>query len=217
MGYQKLTLGEGFNWVAPQFLTVGGTPINIQDLQLDFGDGEALGGDNLQILDEGGATIVTYNWFPGDWMGTDKDGWFDENSELANVTLDSGMSVLINCDTDGTVVKIFGEVGTADYETTAVAGFNFVGNTTPVTINIQDIQLDFGNGEAQGGDNLQLLDNGGATVTTYNWFPGDWMGTSTDGWYDENSELADVELAPGQGVLINADTDGTIISVPSAL
>ena len=217
MGYQKLTLGAGFNWVAPQFLSIGETPINIQALQLDFGDGEATGADNLQVLDEGGATIAIYNWFPGEWMGTTTDGWYDENSQLANVTLTAGQSVLIDCADDGTVVKVFGEVATTDYATTAVAGFNFVGNTTPVTINVQDIQLDFGDGEATGADNLQLLDDGGATLAIYNWFPGEWMGTSTDGWYDENSQLADFDLAPGQGILIDSGDAGTIIAVPSAL
>ena len=220
VGYQKLTLGAGFNWVAPQFLTIGGQGIDIQKIQLVFPEGtEAQGGDSLHILDAGGADVAVYGWFPGDWFESPVDGWVNEAGDaLAEVTLAPGQSVLIDIEQDGTEVKVFGEVGSDDYETTAVAGFNWVGNTTPVTINVQDIQLDFGNGEAQGGDSLHILDAGGADVAVYGWFPGDWFESTVDGWVNEAGDaLADFTLAPGQGILIDIENDGTVVSVPSAL
>ena len=107
VGYQKLTLGAEFNWVAPQFLTVGGQGINIQNIQLDFGEGMASGGDNIQILDEGGATIHTYNWMPKDATGFAADGWVNEEGDgLANFTLDPGQGILIETMSDGIIIKV---------------------------------------------------------------------------------------------------------------
>ena len=219
MGYQtKSDTVQGFNFYAPQFQTVGGaTGVNIQDIKLDFGEGEADGGDNIQVLDDGGATIATYNWMPADWFGGTQDGWVDENGELASVTLSDGQAVLIDIVNAGTSVINAGQV--ADKATTVVAGqgFNFIGNNSPVAINIQDIKLDFGDGEADGGDNIQILDEGGATTSTYNWMPGDWFGGDEDGWVDENGELANLTIPAGAGMLIDIVSSGTKVILPSAL
>ena len=219
VGYQKIALGTGFNWVAPQFLNVGSQAINIQAIQLDFGDGEAMGNDNLQLLDEGGATIHTYGWMLAEWYNGQVDGWVDgDTGELANINITAGQSVLIDIEQEGTSVVVNGEVADSDYEVESVQGFNFVGNTTPVSINVQDIQLDFGEGEAQGNDNLQLLDDGGATLHTYGWMLAEWYNGQVDGWVDgDTGELANFTLTPGQGVLIDSEQDGTVISIPSAL
>ena len=220
VGYQKIALGTGFNWVAPQFLNIGGQGINIQAIQLKFAEGcEAEGGDNLQILDEGGAMVAGYSWFPADWYGGTVDGWVNGDGDaLVNVTLQPGQSVLIDIEQEGTSVYVNGEVADDDYSVEAVQGFNFVGNTTPVVINVQDIQLDFGDGAAQGGDNLQILDDGGAMVAGYSWFPADWYGGTVDGWVNGDGDaLVDFTLDPGQGVLIDSEQEGTIIKVPAAL
>ena len=137
---------------------------------------------------------------------------------LAEVVLAKGQSILISCEEAGTQVLVSGEVSNTDYETTAVEGFNFVGNTTPATIHVQDMQLDFGSGVAGGGDNLQILDEGGAMVHAYLWWPGDWFGSAVDGWMNEAGDgLADFTLAPGQGVLVSCEAAGTVITVPSAI
>ena len=222
MGYQKLALGTGFNWVAPQFLNIGSQGIDIQKIQLVFPEGmEAQGGDSLHILDNGGADLAVYGWFPADWMdNSDIDGWVNEDGDaLAAVTLAPGQSILIDIEQEGTAVKVLGEVATADYETTAVAGFNWVGNTTPATIHVQDIQLDFGDGAAEGGDSLHILDNGGADLAVYGWFPADWMDNSDeDGWVnDDGDALVDFTLNPGQGILIDIENAGTVVTVPAAL
>ena len=108
VGYQKLALVEGFNWIAPQFLAVGENPINIQSIQLSFADGcEAQGGDNIQILDADGVTIHSYAWMPGDWIGASSDGWADESGVgLADVTLDAGQGILLAIETDGTTITV---------------------------------------------------------------------------------------------------------------
>ena len=218
MGYQKVQLQPGFNFVAPQFVAVGGDSIDLQSVRLDVADDEATGGDNIQILDDGGATLATYYWNPADWFGGEKSGWVDdETGDLAAVTLQNGLGILIDS-ADETTVTVSGEVSETDAVIESVAGFNFLGNSSPKAINIQDIQIAVADDEATGGDNIQILDDGGATLATYYWNPADWFGGEKSGWVDdETGDLADVELAPGQGILLDASDAGILITVPSAI
>jgi len=216
VGYQKVTLQPGFNFVAPQFTAVGGGAIDLQSIKLDISDDDATGGDNIQILDDGGATLSQYYWMPPSFTGAEKAGWVDENFALVSDTLANGLSILVDS-TDDLSVTVSGEVSKNDSEIVSVAGFNFIGNSTPVSINIQDIQIDVADDEATGGDNIQILDDGGATIAQYYWMPPSFTGAANAGWVDENFALVDVDLAPGQGVLLDATADGITISVPAAI
>ena len=228
VGYMKLTLGAGFNWVAPQFLSVGEDPIHIQNLQLAFGENGATGGENIQILDAVGAVAEGENGPKQYYWATEADdlgfvGWANEDGDaLADFTLDPGQSVLLDCD-EGTVLTVYGEVATSDYVTTAVAGFNFIGNSTPDTINVQEITLDFGENEATGGENIQILDSVGAVAEGENGPKQYYWATEADdlgfvGWANEDGDaLATFTLDPGQGILIDIGNAGTTITVPSAL
>ena len=218
VGYQKVTLQPGFNFVAPQFTAVGGGAIDLQSIKLDVADEDASGNDNIQILDEGGATLATYFWYPADWFGGEHSGWIDgDTGELVEESLANGLSVLVDS-ADTATVTIAGEVSPDNTTVVSVAGFNFVGNSTPVEIDIQDIQIDVADEDASGNDNIQILDEGGATLATYFWYPADWFGGERSGWIDgDTGELAEVSLAPGQGVLLDASENGINITVPSAL
>ena len=218
VGYQKVELQPGFNFVAPQFTAVGGGDIDIQSVHLDVADDDVSGNDNLQVLDEGGATIAQYYWYPADWFGGAKSGWYDSDVDaLADMTLANGLSILVDSDANATVT-VSGEVSTNTTTVPSVEGFNFVGNSTPVTIDIQDIQIDVADDDASGNDNLQILDEGGATIAQYYWYPADWFGGAKSGWYDSDADaLAEVSLAPGQGVLVDTSADGITISIPPAI
>ena len=219
MGYQKVELQPGFNFVAPQFIAVGGGTISIQDIHLDVADEDVSYVDNIQILDEGGATIASYSWWPkADTVSGLKSGWVDgDTGDLADVMLDNGVSVLIEAN-DYSTVTIAGEVSTNDASVTSVAGFNWVGNPTPVAINIQDIQIDVADADVSYVDNIQILDAGGATIASYSWWPkGDTVSGLKSGWVDgDTSDLADVTLEPGQGVLLETQDAGITITVPAA-
>jgi hypothetical protein len=198
VGYQTKDTVSGFNFIAPTFEKVSDSGVDIQDIKL-VGDATEYS-DSIQILDDGGATTETYLWTA--------DGWIDLNTfEAANKSLNAGSSVLI--DTANAIkVTMSGKVGTESYDTTSVAGFNFVGNTTPVAIDIQSIKLE---GDAtEYSDSIQVLDEGGATVETYLW-------TAT-GWIDMNTfEDASKTIDAGQGLLIDTANAGVKISFPSAL
>ena len=154
---------------------------------------------------------------PADWFGGEQDGWVDEEGNLASLTLSAGQGVLIDIVEAGTTVVNAGQVADAPTTITGVQGFNFIGNNSPVSINIQEVKLDFGEGESTGVDNVQILDEGGATVASYFWMPADWFGGEQDGWVDEDGNLADVTIAPGSGFLVDIVEAGTKVIVPSAL
>ena len=220
VGYQKVTLQPGFNFVAPQFTAVGGGAIDLQSIKLDVADEDATGGDSIQILDDGGSTVETYFWFPKDWTASgENSGWVDGSTgDPVDMTLDSGLSVLLDSASDATVT-IAGEVSPNAAEVVTVAGFNFVGNASPVVIDIQDIQIDVDDADATGGDSIQILDDGGSTIETFFWFPAEWTASGTkSGWVDGSTgDLAEVDLAPGQGFLLDIATDGTTVTIPPAL
>ena len=218
VGYQKVNIQSGFNFVAPQFTTIGDTAIDLQSIRLDVADADATGAENIQVLDADGNPVATYYWFPADWFGGEKSGWVDsETGGLAEVDLENGMSVLVE-GVDDSTLTVYGEVPDGDAASTAVAGFNFVGNSSPATINIQDLKIDVADEDATGGDNIQILDADFNPIATYYWFPADWFGGEKSGWVDsETGGLADIDLAPGQGVLFESVDAGTTLTAPSAI
>ena len=174
----------------------------------------------MQILGTGGETLETYNWYPKEyiWPVPDNDGWIDETGALATRTIKNGEGVLIDL-VDATTTKVVysGEVSAEKTEiSNTVQGFNWTGNNTPRSISIQDIQLDFGESEASGNDNLQILGTGGETLETYNWYPKEyiWPVPEKDGWIDETGALATKTLTAGQGFLIDIIDPGTKIILP---
>ena len=105
VGYQKVTLQEGFNFVAPQFNLVGGGDLDLQSIKLDVPDSEATGADNIQILDADGNPVATYYWFAAEWFGGEKSGWFDgDTGGLADVELAPGQGVLFESAAAGTKI-----------------------------------------------------------------------------------------------------------------
>ena len=164
VGYTTRQTVSGFNFLAPTFEPVDGTGnVNIQDIKLDAGTAESWS-DNLQILDDGGATIATYGYATAEESGLDADGWLTGEGELADITIPFGAGILIDTANESSVT-FAGQVATEDSAIEAVAGFNFTGNNSPTVINIQDIKL--GETAESWSDNLQILDEGGATIATY--------------------------------------------------
>ena len=203
VGYQTKDTVTGFNFVIPSFKAVNGGSINIQDIKIT---GATDWADNIQILDEGGATIAAYLYATSEQSGAAADGWLDDTLALADVTLAPGQSILI--DTASPAVLTFaGQVSTEDTVVETVPGFNFVGNNTPVAVSIQDFTIE---GATDWADNIQILDEGGATVVAYLYATADQSGAAADGWLDDTLSLADVNLEPGQGILIDTANVATV-------
>lgn len=94
VGYQTKDTVTGFNFVIPSFANVGGGSINIQDIKIA---GATDWADNIQVLDEGGATIAQYYYATAAESGYEADGWLAEDmGSLAEVTIDPGQGILID-------------------------------------------------------------------------------------------------------------------------
>lgn len=105
VGYTAKTSVSGFNWLAPQFSTVGATTIDLSDITLT-GDGVGNGGESLAILDEGGAPVGDpYVFWSKDVTGEENDCWFDFNewSPITGVTIGGGDGVLLSAGAGVTV------------------------------------------------------------------------------------------------------------------
>ena len=206
VGYQTKDTVTGFNFVIPTFKAVNGGSIHIQDIKIA---GATDWNDNIQVLDEGGATIAAYYYATAEQSGAAADGWLDDTLALADVTFAPGQSILIDT-ADTTVLTFAGQVSTEDTVVETVPGFNFVGNNTPVAVNIQDFTIE---GATDWNDNIQILDEGGATIAAYYYATAEQSGAAADGWLDDTLGLADVNFEPGQGLLI--DTLGvTTVTIP---
>ena len=198
----------GFNFVIPTFTAVNGGTVNIQDIKIANGTDWV---DNIQVLDEGGAGIAQYYYATAEESGYEADGWLSEDGgSLADVTFAAGQSILI--DTADTATLTFsGAVSTEDTVVETVPGFNFVGNNSPVSVNIQDIVIE---GATDWVDNIQILDEGGAGIAQYYYASAAESGYEADGWLSEDGgSLADVVFEPGLGILIDT-ADVANITIP---
>ncbi len=107
VGFDTLTSQAGFNWIAPEFLSVGMNTVDIQSIQLTGQAIDPNGGDQIQFLDDGGATETSYGWILKADSGAAKDGWFDEDAwELAEVTIDAGQGVMISTQNSDVEISI---------------------------------------------------------------------------------------------------------------
>ena len=208
VGYQNKDTVTGFNFVIPTFKAVDGGSVNIQDIKIANATDWS---DSIQVLDEGGATVATYFYATKDQSGFSADGWVAEDlTDLADVTFEPGQSILIDT-ADSAKLTFAGAVSTEDTVVETVPGFNFVGNNTPVAVNIQDFKIE---GATDWSDSIQILDEGGATIATYFYATKEQSGFSADGWVAEDlTSLAAVNVEPGQGILIDT-ADVATVTIP---
>ena len=205
VGYQQKDTVSGFNFVIPSFANVSGGSINIQDIKISNATDWS---DSIQILDEGGSTSALYFYATAAQSGFDADGWIAEDfSGLADVTIEPGQSILVDTAAPS-IITFSGQVSTDDTVVETVPGFNFVGNNTPTSIDIQDITIV---GATDWSDSIQILDEGGSTSALYFYATAAQSGFEADGWIAEDfSGLADVDLDPGLGVLIDTAAQATV-------
>lgn len=107
-----------------------------------------------------------------------------------------------------TTVTVAGAVADKEIKVSGIVGFNMVGNASPVDIDIQEIKL--GDTATEYGDNIQIWDEGGATIANYVWVGGAW----SEDWA---TPVEGVTIKAGQGFTVDIMALGTEIIIPSAL
>ena len=79
------------------------------------------------------------------------------------------------------------------------------------SIHIQDIKIA---GATDWADSIQVLDDGGATAQQYFYATAAESGFEADGWLAEDmGSLADVDIEPGHGILIDT-ADVATVTIP---
>ena len=214
VGYVTKTSRAGFNFYAPAFKNCSSTVLNVQDIKLS-GDNVTDYTDNIQILDEGGATSHLFVWIPAEDLGAEVGGWAnDEGTDLAEYFIKPGESILISTENEEVAVTFSGEVISGDFNLKSVAGFNFFGNATPVDIDVQSIKI-AGADVTDYTDNIQILDDGGATEHLFVWIPAEDLGAEVGGWAnDDGTDLDEYTVVGGEGILISTENADVGITIP---
>ena len=210
VGYTTKTTTSGFNWYAPMFTGVGEDFIDIQDITLS-GDSVGWGSENIQVLDEGGATVAMFIYLDGEMSGLGETCWLNDEMEKASFSIATGDGIMVDTGDEGAGISCTaaGEVPTANVTFTTIAGFNFTGNPFPAAIDIQDISItDDAGAVGWGSENIQVLDEGGATATMFIYLDGEMSGLGETCWLNDEMEKATFAFAAGDGFMIDTGDAG---------
>ena len=196
------------------FEKVDGTDLMLSDISLsDAGDGESL----IQIVTTAGALGPKYYWFSAVSAGTSEDCWFDQdNWEPVDFALADGQGFYVYAATATAKAKVNGQVRDNVFNVPLSYGFNCVGNSTPVDLDIQDMALaNAGDGESL----IQVVTTAGALGPKYYWFSAASAGTSEDCWFDQDNwePVTGVTYPAGEGFYLYCATANGTLVLPSAL
>jgi hypothetical protein len=134
-----------------------------------------------------------------------------------------GTGLYLSLGTDGAKVQYAGQVyGSAVTVQNLVAGYNMVGNSTPVEIDLNDLKVVDGYGD--GMTEIIIGYDAAACLSGIDYY---WntevdtiMGPAEDCWVTDvmgDTKVEGVKLQPGEGVYLNLGTDGAKLTIPSAL
>ena len=158
------------------------------------------------MLDAYGKSDMTYFYYdvPGDFTA-----WLDGNDdevEVGDVTLAAGEGLWVKAPDASYSLQTAGQVPTTGISVTLRNGFKLVVNSTPVAVDLTDIDVSGYNAEdgTEGDVRAQVLDAYGKSDMTYFYYdvPGDFTA-----WLDGNDdevEPGDVTVAPGEGLWVKA-------------
>ena len=211
VGYLGKTMVTGFNAYTPMFTGIGTTSINIQNVKPIDDPGDMT--TNIQLVGDDGNIPSTYVWLTEDASGFE-DGWYNDDLELVDVTINPGQGFLIYTETDNLKVEVAGEVKIGDINYINALGFNAIGNASPIDVDIQDIIPQDDPGDMT--TNIQIVGADGNIPSTYVWLTEEASGFE-DGWYNDDLELVEATIVSGQGFLLYTETNGLVVKIPSAL
>ena len=202
VGYQQVPVTTGFVLFTPTFKGIGVDSMNLSDIKIVKADGsasEVMGSVAVQKMDSAGAYLDSYLYFEG-------IGWTDSDG----VTIKTGEAICVNNDAGETVYfRVAGQVD-LENKNAVDSGFVLWGNSTPVTVDLEDVTIVKADGtasEVMGSVAAQKMDDTGAYLDAHLYFEG-------IGWTD----AAGITLAPGESLCINNDSGETVyLKVPSPI
>lgn len=197
VGYSQSGLCNGATITAPQFTSVSGTTVNLDDIKAT---GNAVDGTvSVSTLNSIGLKTASYIW-------TDDDGWCDRKFKpVSGVTFQPGEALWVEGNSSDQNVQSAGQVSKEDAKVQLCNGATMTGNFTPVEIDLQDIICE---GEGiEGAVSLSTVDHSGIKTATYVW--------TDEGWCNRKfKKVSGVKIAAGQGVWIDGQNDNQFIVFP---
>ena len=209
----------GVLFMVPQFKNIAGTEYSIQDIVLDPENASPYE-DNIQLISlEGDGDVIESYIYVKDFGKSKLTGWLsDDGASLSDRTIIAGEGVIVetmspcSITTSGEVSK-----GESSFEMD-VGGVYFLGNPCPVTKDIQDFELDPENASVFE-DNIQFIDLEGAgdVIESYIYVK-DFGKNKLTGWLsDDGASLAERDILPGEGIIVEVMNDGCAVKLPAAL
>ena len=214
MGYQSAELQQYGLTAGACFVPVTGSTFDLTDLKVTGYDEATEGDVQIQTLDEYGRTVANYTYYdvPGEltgWLDSD-----DNEVEVGDVTFQAGEGLWSYSLDDGFGLQSAGMVPTTPVAVTLQQYGLSVANPTPVDVDLTQITVG-GYEEATEGDvQVQTLDEYGRTVANYTYY--DVPGELT-GWLDADDnevEVGDVVVKPGEGLWTYSLDDGFTFIFP---
>ena len=218
VGYASGAARSGFKVMGAQFKAVNGDGIDLNTIVVTgYNKEEGTEAEvKVQLLDERGRGGMTYSFYdvPGELYG-----WLDGNDEPVEdgtVVLLPAEGLWVSAPNDTFGLQTAGQVETEGYGITLRQGFKMVVNTTPVAIDLNNIEVkgyDLESGtEAE--VKVQTLDYRGRGGMTYSFYdvPGELFG-----WLDGNDEPVEegaMMIQPGEGLWVSAPSTSFQLELP---
>ena len=209
----------GVLFMVPQFKNIAGAEYSIQDIVLDP-ENASPWEDNIQIISqEGDGDVIESYMYVYEYGKGKITGWIsDDGVSLSDRTIKHGECVIVETMNPCSITTC-GEVskGESSFEMD-VAGVYFLGNPCPTTKDIQDFALD-PEAASPWEDNIQFIDLEGAgdVIESYMYVYEYGKGKIT-GWIsDDGVSLAERDVLPGEGIIVEVMSDGASVKLPSAL
>ena len=212
VGYQQITVPNGYSLFTVTFKNVGGGDYDAQDIKPDT---DTNGKIYIQKLEASGEYANnTYNW------RANKSGWCKSLAlqDRGVITFTDGEGMVVNNTTGSEVVfQVSGEVVLQPWTGLCPVGYTLIGNMTPVEIDAQDIipYLADASGvsETNGKIYIQKLETSGEYAdNTYNWR------YNKNGWCKSLSLQGRgvITFKPGEAAVLNNTTESPIkLKLPS--
>ena len=216
VGYLDYNLSYGFNFFSPVFEKTDGSDILLSDISLaDAGDGQSF----IQIVTTTGSLGDTYYWTSPDVTGEADWCWFDIMGTFMPVdfALTDGQGFYVYAATATSKAKVAGQVRDSVFNVPLSFGFNCVGNSTPVDLDVQEMAL---SNAGDGQSFIQVVTTTGSLGDTYYWTSPDVTGEADWCWFDimgTFTPVSGVTYLAGEGFYLYCATANGTLVLPSAL
>ena len=168
----------------------------------------------MQILDNFGRGGKTYSYYD---IPDELTGWLDSNDdpvEREAVMIEPGEGMWTSAPNAAFGIQTAGEVLMSGIKVILRKGNKMVVNTTPVAVDLTNVEVD-GYEEATEADvKMQVLDNFGRGGKTYSYYD---IPDELTGWLDSNDdpvEVGTVMILPGEGMWTSAPSEAFSVTFP---